>query len=129
MHAPLRMQDCAHLRDASGPLPVRTSSRMPPMMSSDFVVREMPAGSTLGQASTHFPHRVQASSMSSAYSARDVSKGTSFIGCMTNSQACWRIGYVRHTTAPEPNSQLASCTRAGRNGDLSPSGHEQQYLQ
>ena len=54
------------------------------MMSSDFV-SEMPAGSTLGHTSTHFPHRVQASSISSTCSPRAVSNGTSFIGCMTSS--------------------------------------------
>ena len=46
------------------------------MMSSDLV-SEMPAGLTLGQTSTHLPHRVQASSISSTRSPRAVSKGTS----------------------------------------------------
>jgi hypothetical protein len=33
MHSPLSMQAAAHLRDASGPAPVRTISRMPPTIS------------------------------------------------------------------------------------------------
>jgi hypothetical protein len=83
------MQAAAHLRDASGPLPVRTSSRMPPITSSGFV-SEMPAGFTLGQASTHLPHRVQASSIFSTRSPRAVSKGISFIG-----DAAWFVMAVR----------------------------------
>jgi hypothetical protein len=78
IHSPLSMQDAAHLRDASGPLPVRTISRMPSMMSSDFL-SEMPAGLTLGQTSTHLPHRVQASSISSTRSPRAVSKDLPWI--------------------------------------------------
>ena len=37
MHSPLSMQDAAHLRDASGPSPVRTRSSTPLMMSSGAV--------------------------------------------------------------------------------------------
>ena len=49
------------------------------MMSSDFV-SEMPAGSTLGQTSTHLPHRVQASTMWSMRGAQGaVSKVGAFM--------------------------------------------------
>src|SRR5258706_9295839 len=77
------MQDAAHWRDASGPSPVRTRSSTPLMMSSDRV-SEMPAGFTLGQTSTHLPHRVQASSMSSTRSPRAVSKEMSLIGYLSS---------------------------------------------
>src|SRR3954466_577227 len=82
MHSPLSMQDWAHLREASGPLPVRTSSRMPPTMSSE-VVFAMPAGSTAGQTSTHLPHRVQASSISSTRWPRAASNDISPLADMT----------------------------------------------
>src|SRR5262245_57375734 len=76
MQSPLDMQDCAHLREASGPWPVRTSSMMPPIVSSGFA-SAMPAGLTLGQTSTHLPHRVQASSISSTRSPNTASNGLS----------------------------------------------------
>jgi hypothetical protein len=41
----------------------------------------IPAGATLGQASTHLPQRVQASSMSSTRLSNAVSKEISLIGC------------------------------------------------
>ena len=47
----------------------------------------MPAGFTLGQTSTHLPHRVQASSMSSTRSPKTVSKERSFSGCISGPQA------------------------------------------
>jgi hypothetical protein len=86
MHSPLSMQDAAHLRDASGPSPVRTMSSTPLMMSSG-VASAIPAGLTLGQTSTHLPHRVQVSSMSSTRPPRAVSKEMSFIGCRSIPQA------------------------------------------
>jgi hypothetical protein len=82
MHSPLSMQDAAHLRDASGPSPLRMMSSTPLMMSS-ALASAMPAGFTLGQTSTHLPHRVQASSMSSTRSPRAASKEISLFGCIS----------------------------------------------
>src|ERR1700744_1709253 len=79
---------------------------MPPMTSSDFA-SEMPAGATLGQASTHLPHRVQASSMSSTCSFRAVSNGISFMG----SPAPAAVG-----TEP-PNGEVYPALRASRRPD------------
>src|SRR5258705_3773245 len=102
MHSPLSMQDAAHLRDASGPSPLRTMSSTPLMMSPELV-SAMPAGFTLGQTSTHLPHRVQASSMSSTRWPRAVSKEISLFGCI-------------------PASPINADTHAGRFrlGELSP---------
>src|SRR5215475_12722030 len=110
MQSPLDMQDCAHLRDASGPLPLRTSSMMPPMTSSDFV-SEMPAGSTLGQTSTHLPHRVQASSISSTCLPRAVSNEVSFIGCMTVSGRAERSATCCRQTGAYPSNGNAYTRR------------------
>src|SRR6478609_11390076 len=77
MHSPLRMHAAAHFRDASGPSPVRTISIIPLMISPASAI---PAGATLGQTSTHLPHRVQASSMSSTRAPSAVSKDISLIG-------------------------------------------------
>src|SRR6266498_1444148 len=79
MHAPLSMQELAHLREASGPSPVRKMSSTPVMTSSGSASAR-PAGATLGHASTHLPHRVQASSIASTRVLSAVSKVTSFIG-------------------------------------------------
>src|SRR5947209_18843349 len=62
MHAPLSVQDDAHLREASGPAPVRTIPIMPVVTSRGFA-SAIPAGSMLGHASTHLPQRTQASSI------------------------------------------------------------------
>jgi hypothetical protein len=64
-------------------MPLRTSS-ITPLMISLGLASTMPAGFTLGQTSTHLPHRVQASSMSSTRSPKTVSKELSFSGCMSN---------------------------------------------
>src|SRR5271169_4745986 len=101
MHSPLSMQDAAHLREASGPWPVRTISSTPLMTSFGFASL-MPAGLTLGQTSTHLPHFVQASSMRSARSLRAVSKETSFIGCRSSALGK-PISIVAH---PSPRGQL-----------------------
>jgi hypothetical protein len=77
-HSPLRMHAAAHFRDASGPSRVRTISIIPLMISPE-AVSAIPAGATLGQTSTHFPHRVQASSMSSTRAPSAVSKDISLI--------------------------------------------------
>jgi hypothetical protein len=76
------MQDAAHLRDASGPSPLRMMSSTPLMMSCELT-SVMPAGFTLGQTSTHLPHRVQASSMSATRSPRADSKEMSLFGCIS----------------------------------------------
>jgi hypothetical protein len=61
-----------------------------------YVPFEDAAGSTLGQTSTHLPHRVQASSIASTRSPRTVSNGTSFIGCITSSAPADRSARVAH---------------------------------
>jgi hypothetical protein len=53
-----------------------------PLMMSVELASAILAGFTLGQTSTHLPHRVQASSMSSTRSPKAVSKEMSFIGCI-----------------------------------------------
>jgi hypothetical protein len=73
MQWPLSVQEEAHFREAVGPSPVRTRSMMP-VMTSVGDASAMPAGATLVQASTHLPHRVQASSISPTRSARAASK-------------------------------------------------------
>src|SRR5882724_7018294 len=83
MHSPLSMQAAAHLRDASGPSPVRTRS-MIPLMMSPALTPAIPAGFTLGQTSTHLPQRVQASIMSSTRAPSAVSKDISLIGCRSD---------------------------------------------
>src|SRR5229473_51470 len=84
MHSPLSIQDAAHLRDASGPAPLRKISSTPLIMSSELAPA-MPAGFTLGQTSTHLPHRMQASSMSSTRWPRAVSKEMLLFGCISGS--------------------------------------------
>src|SRR5437016_5568791 len=67
MHLPLLVQTCAQ-RSASGvPSPPASRSRTPPTMAGALAApspRSIPAGSTIGQAATHLPQRVQASSVS-----------------------------------------------------------------
>src|SRR5258707_8579236 len=79
MHSQLSMQDAAHLRELSGPAPARPISSTPLMMSSELAPA-IPAGVTLGQTSTHLPHRVQASSISSTRASSAVSNEVSLIG-------------------------------------------------
>src|SRR5271155_1465042 len=100
MHSPLSMQDAAHLRDASGPWPLRTRSSTPPMTSSGLVP-EIPAGLTLGQTSTHLPHRVQASSMSSTRSPRAVSKESRSSAAHIQLSASGQICHARHVMLVE----------------------------
>ena len=60
MHLPLLVQTCAH-RSASGVLaPPASRPNTPPAIEVAFALSR-PAGSTIGQASTHFLQRVQAS--------------------------------------------------------------------
>src|SRR5262245_6277861 len=78
MHSPLSRQELAHLRDVSGPLPVRTMS-ITPLMTSVGATSLRPAGSTLGHTSTHLPQRVQASSISSTRAVSADSKVVAFM--------------------------------------------------
>src|SRR5262245_59304530 len=80
MHSPLSMQEVAHLREASGPSPLRTISRTPAITSCGLTLA-MPAGWTLGQMSMHLPHLTQASSISSTRLLSAVSKDMPFISC------------------------------------------------
>src|ERR1044071_7126166 len=74
MHSPESTQASAHLREGSGPLPIRTMSSTPAMAAAGSA-SAMPAGAVIGQASKHLPHLVQASSIVSTRAARAVSKG------------------------------------------------------
>ena len=71
MHSPLSTHELAQLREASGPSPVRTMSRMPAMTSVGSA-RTLP-GPVIGQTSTHLPHLVQASSICSTRSFKAAS--------------------------------------------------------
>ena len=72
MHSPVSTQAFAHLRDASGPSPVRRMSMMPAMTATGSALT--PPGPVTGQTSTHLPQRVQASAIAATRSARAVSK-------------------------------------------------------
>ena len=68
-----------------------------PTMSSDFI-SEMPAGSTLGQTSTHLPHWCRRRAC-----PRHVRPEPSRMGSRSSAElpapACWRIRHVRHTAS------------------------------
>src|SRR5262245_53087023 len=83
MHSPESTHELAHLRDMSGPVPMRTMSSTPAIASRGSA-SAMPAGALIGQASKHLPHLVQASSMASTRAVRAVSNvfaiaGVSFV--------------------------------------------------
>src|SRR5262245_30141371 len=80
MHSPLSVQEAAHLREASGPSPVRTMSRTP-AITSGGLASPMPAGCALRQTPTHLPHLVQAPSICSTRSASAASKVMPLISC------------------------------------------------
>src|SRR6266853_6130791 len=71
MHSPERTQAFAHLRDASGPSPVRTMSMIPSITARGSAVT--PPAPVTGQTSTHLPQRVQASAIAEARAASAVS--------------------------------------------------------
>jgi hypothetical protein len=71
MHSPVSTQAFAHLRDASGPSPVRTMSMMPSMTARGSALT--PPGPVTGQTSTHLPQRVQASAMAATRAESAVS--------------------------------------------------------
>src|SRR5262249_43813146 len=73
MHSPESTQELAHLREASGPSPVRTMSSTPAIVACGSA-SAMPAAPVIGHASKHLPHLVQASSIASTRSVRAVSK-------------------------------------------------------
>src|SRR5712692_4712685 len=72
MHSPLSTQALAHLREASGPSPVRRMSITPLMTATGSALT--PPGPVTGQTSTHLPQRVQASAIASTRAASAVSK-------------------------------------------------------
>jgi hypothetical protein len=102
MHSPLSRHELAHVRDASGPSPVRTMS-ITPLMTSAGAASPRPAGATLGHTSTHLPQRVQASSMSSMRADRAVSKLVAFMGRLS---AVWTDAKVAF---PAINRQTGLC--------------------
>ena len=61
MHSPVSTQALAHLREASGPSPVRRMSMTPAMTARGSA--STPPGPVTGQTSTHLPQRVQASAI------------------------------------------------------------------
>src|SRR5947208_1391143 len=72
MHSPVSTQAFAHLREASGPVPVLRISMMPLTTSTGSALT--PPGPVTGQTSTHLPQRVQASAISSTRADRADSK-------------------------------------------------------
>src|SRR5882757_4862318 len=72
MHSPDSTHELAHLREASGPSPVRTISSTPAIVACGSA-SAMPAAAVIGQASKHLPHLVQAESISSVRACRVVS--------------------------------------------------------
>src|SRR5882724_8305910 len=64
MHLPLFVQTCAQRSASAVPAPPASKSRMPSTIGIASALSK-PAGSTIGQAATHLPQRVQASSVSS----------------------------------------------------------------
>src|SRR5262249_58106317 len=117
MHSPLSMQELAHLREASGPSPVRRISSTPAMTSCGLA--SIPAGATDGQTSTHAPHLVQAASMSSMREANAVSKVRSFIERV---RCCHPKGNRSQRQSP------GAGTDAGWTGRLSGGGEKRPQL-
>src|SRR5262245_57774467 len=72
MHSPVSTQAFAHLRDDSGPSPVRKMSMMPEMTARGSAFT--PPGPVTGQTSTHLPQRVQASAIAATRPANALSK-------------------------------------------------------
>src|SRR5437660_1644890 len=114
MHSPLSTQALAHLRDKSGPSPVRTMSRMPAIVARGSAPAT-PAGSLMGQASKHLPHVVQASTIASTQAVRAVSKvlliGDPTIGLTLLRQ---KITAVSLRPRPEEPTQVGSTDLGGR---------------
>src|SRR2546425_10681016 len=95
MHSPLSTQAFAHLREASGPSPVRRMSMMPAMTARGSAFT--PPGPVTGQTSTHLPQRVQASAIAATRSERAVSNVTvmrTLRGCDLDAGLLAGIGHV-----------------------------------
>src|SRR3954468_22432974 len=78
MHSPESTQAFAHVRDASGPSPIRTMSSTPAIVAFGSA-SAMPAAPVIGQASKHLPQVVQASSIASTRAERAVSKALGMV--------------------------------------------------
>jgi hypothetical protein len=76
MQSPVSAQPLAHAFDGSGPSPVRTISSTP-VITLSGAASPTPAGCAIGQTSTHFPHRVQASSIADVRAAKACSNAVS----------------------------------------------------
>jgi hypothetical protein len=90
MQAPLMTHELAHLRPASEPSPPRSRS-MTPLTVATGSASPIPAGLTLGQAATHLPQRVQASTISSTRPCNADSNVTSFIADAYRSRVPRRV--------------------------------------
>src|SRR5205823_6111353 len=71
-------QELAHLREASGPSPLRTMSSTPAIAACGSA-SAIPAAAVIGQASKHLPQRVQASSISSTRARKALSKASGMV--------------------------------------------------
>src|SRR5262249_54681184 len=96
MHSPLRTQAFAHLREASGPSPVRRMSMTPAITAEGAA--STPPGPVTGQTSTHLPQRVQASAIAATRAESAVSK----VSVMRPRTV------FRETTAPLPRVEAVS---------------------
>ncbi len=76
MQSPVSAQPLAQAFAASGPSPMRTISSTP-AITAFGAASPTPAGPVTGQISTHFPHFVQASSMSAVRAAKADSNAVS----------------------------------------------------
>ena len=85
MQSPVSAQPLAQAFEAEGPSPARKISSTPPITLSGAAL-PTPAGVAIGQISTHFPQRVQASSISAVRAARAASKAVSVIDTAFSSE-------------------------------------------
>src|SRR6185312_8963298 len=133
MQSPLSMQEEAHFRDASAPSPRRTRS-ITPAITPAGAASAIPAGLTLGQASTHLPHLVQASSIAPVRSFRAASKLTSVMRPVQAQEAVkqyrprailpirrrdFPAGPSRQQTGPKPRFKTQARSLAARRLDWS----------
>src|SRR5262245_32670303 len=101
MHSPLSTQAFAHLRDASGPSPVRRMSITPLITATGSALT--PPGPVTGHTSTHLPQRVQASAIAVTRSERAVAKVTVI-----------RRPYAAATAMPACSHELATSETVAR---------------
>src|SRR5262249_34693515 len=97
MHAPVSTQALAHLRDASGPVPVLRMSMMPEMTATGSALT--PPGPVTGQTSTHLPQRVQASAIASTRADSADSKVMVWGANLRSCSRRWNPGLV-HVSHP-----------------------------